>query len=215
MLADSGAAALVSTSILADGLAGVLAQTPVQHVISVDTLDELPASPFGSMSYPDDLEAAWRYDRGRDDADRSVESSCRSHPGSLADPECFMPIPERFVPYGWFFPYRGIGVWSCRRLRNNYRNNPRSRLCRRSAYFRRGYIPMESETRLAVGQAGRNKCRRGHLAARARQFRRPQARSGARPGQRPGQRPRAVAEATEPPQSQAVRAGFPATSGHG
>jgi long-chain acyl-CoA synthetase len=58
MLADSGAAALVSTRVLADGLAGVLAQTPVQHVIGLDTLDELPASPFGSMSYPDDLETA-------------------------------------------------------------------------------------------------------------------------------------------------------------
>jgi long-chain acyl-CoA synthetase len=57
MLADSGAA-LVSTRVLADGLAGVLAQTPVQHVISVDTLGELPASPFGPMSYPDDLQTA-------------------------------------------------------------------------------------------------------------------------------------------------------------
>jgi long-chain acyl-CoA synthetase len=58
MLADSGAAALVSTGVLADGLAGVLAQTPVQHVISVDTLDELPVGPFGFMSYPDDIKTA-------------------------------------------------------------------------------------------------------------------------------------------------------------
>jgi hypothetical protein len=109
-----------------------------------------------------------RHDRGRDDADRSVESSCRCHPGNLAGPECFMPIPERFVSHGWFFPYPVIAVWSCRRLRTNYHNNSRSRLCRRSAYFRRRYIPMESETRLAAGRAGRNKCRRGHPTARAR-----------------------------------------------
>lgn len=58
MLADSGAAALVSTKSMTGGLAGVLEQTPVQHVICVDTLDELPASPFGSMPYPDDRETA-------------------------------------------------------------------------------------------------------------------------------------------------------------
>jgi long-subunit acyl-CoA synthetase (AMP-forming) len=40
------------------GLAGVLAQTPVQHVLSVDTLDELPVGPFGSMSNPDDGQTA-------------------------------------------------------------------------------------------------------------------------------------------------------------
>ena len=36
MLADSGAAALVSTRALTDGLAGVLVQTSVRHVISAE-----------------------------------------------------------------------------------------------------------------------------------------------------------------------------------
>jgi long-chain acyl-CoA synthetase len=40
MLADSDAAALVSTKALADGWAGVFAQTSVRHVISAEALDE-------------------------------------------------------------------------------------------------------------------------------------------------------------------------------
>jgi long-chain acyl-CoA synthetase len=66
MLADSDAAALVSTKALADGLAGVLAQTSVRHVITAPAtgepgwhaLDELLASPFGPMPYPDDQQVA-------------------------------------------------------------------------------------------------------------------------------------------------------------
>ena len=58
MLADSGAAALVCTTTLADGLAGMLGQTPVQHVICTDTPGELLASPFGSIPYPDDHQTA-------------------------------------------------------------------------------------------------------------------------------------------------------------
>jgi hypothetical protein len=157
MLADSGAAALVSTSVLADGLTGVLAQTPVQHVISVDTLDELPASPFGSMSYPDDLETDFPAGpRGR-----------------------FFRIP--------------VAPRSCRRLRNNHRNNPHSRLCRWSAYFLRGYIPLDSQTRIASGPSGWNKC--------------PEAISRPRPSIPERAGPRAT--------SAGRRAGFPATSGHG
>jgi long-chain acyl-CoA synthetase len=65
MLADSGAAALISTQILADGLAGVLPSTSVRHVICAGgekgpgqpgwhALGALMATSFGPVSYHDD-----------------------------------------------------------------------------------------------------------------------------------------------------------------
>ena len=145
-----------------------------------------------------------RHDRGRDDADRSVESSCRCHPGSLAGPECFMPIPERFVSHGWFFriplpPYGpAVGfVITTAIIREAayaggrhisaagiFRWNPKPgwRPARRA-----GINAVEATSRPAPANSGAR--RRGLAPGRA-IGQRPAGRPGQRPGQRPKQRSR-------------------------
>ena len=66
------------------------------------------------------------------------------------------PTGARFIPRRRAFripvPQYGLAAALHKHL-----NNPQGRLCRWSVYFRRGYIPIDSETRVATGPTARIK----------------------------------------------------------